>query len=215
MIQLEPTECRVLGVLVEKAQTVPGQYPITLNGLVGGCNQKNNRDPITDLDEERVLDALDGLRAKKLAVEAMLSGSRVSKYRHVARETLAVATPELVILAELLLRGPQSAGELRARASRMHPIDSLEAVQATLAGLMSRPEPLVKELPPIPGTRATRYAQLLCPTLHRLDGPGAAEPAHEPRAADGLEARVARLESEITSLRMALDDLQSRDPAHK
>ncbi len=169
MITLTKDECRVLGVMVEKAQTTPGQYPLTLNGATLGCNQKNNRDPVTNFTEERVFDALDKLRAKGLARELMLSGSRVPKFRHMAREVLEVTTSELVILAEMLLRGPQTVGELRGRATRMHPIASLEEAQALLDALMARPEPMVKELPPAPGSRAKRYMQLLCPDLHPLD----------------------------------------------
>src|SRR5512134_38169 len=111
MIHLTPHECRALGVLVEKAQTTPQQYPLTLNALVAGCNQKNNRDPVTELDEDAVLSALDGLRAADLVQELMLSGSRVAKYRHNARQVLGVETGDLVILTELLLRGPQTVGE--------------------------------------------------------------------------------------------------------
>src|SRR5262245_1278399 len=130
MITLSRDECRVLGVLVEKAQTTPAQYPLTLNAVTMGCNQKNNRDPVTNLTEERVFDAIDKLRAKGLVRELMLSGSRVPKFRHMGREVLQVNTTELVLLTEMLLRGPQTIGELRGRATRMHPIASLEEAQA-------------------------------------------------------------------------------------
>lgn len=224
MIQLSPNECRVLGVLVEKAQTVPGQYPMTVNSVMVGANQKNNRDPVTELSEEEVYDALDSLRAKGLVREAMLSGSRVSKFRHLAREMLGVSTEELVILTELLLRGPQSPGELRGRASRMHPLESVERVEEVLRGLMreqpaegdrpARP-PLVRELPRRPGERANRYAQLLCPDLHPLDagaavaaGPAAAGRSAAAGAGDaGLAARVEQLEEEMRRLREAVRKL--------
>lgn len=212
MLSLTPTEARVLGVLIEKAQTVPAQYPITLNALVSGCNQKNNRDPITDLTEDEVLDALDGLRAKKLAAEVMLSGSRVSKYRHNARETLSINTQQLVILAELLLRGPQSLGELRGRASRMHPLESLEAVQGILDSLMNPAEgrdALVRSVPPAPGTRATRFAQLLCRDLHPLDSPAAA-PGVPRSAVPDLHGRIERLERELDQMRTALRTMAER-----
>jgi uncharacterized protein len=212
MEHLSPGEARVLGVLIEKAQTVPAQYPISLNALTAGCNQKNNRDPVMEYSEDDVLDALDGLKRKKLAAEVMLSGSRVSKYRHLAREALGVSTPELVILAELLLRGPQSLGELRGRASRMHPLESLEAVQEILGGLMSRSEPLVRSVPPAPGSRAMRFAQLLCPQLHALDAP-AAPPASAGVGQADLEARVARLEAEMAQLRVLVEEL-ARAPGH-
>lgn len=208
MIQLTADECRVLGVLVEKAQTTPGQYPLTLNGLVLGCNQKNNREPVTELSEDAVLTALDGLRAKALVREAMLSGSRVAKYRHIARETLAVSTEELVVLAELLMRGAQSVGELRGRASRMHPLESLDSVQVVLDGLAGRAEPLVAKVAPAPGTRAVRYAQLLCPGLHPLDAPGAPVESPGVNASFGdLAGRVERLEEQVAALRRAVREL--------
>jgi uncharacterized protein len=210
MIQLTPDESRVLGVLIEKAQTTPAQYPLTLNGLVLGCNQKNNREPVTNLSEDAVLTALDGLRAKGLAREAMLSGSRVAKYRHVARETLAVSTEELVVLAELLMRGAQSVGELRGRASRMHPLESLDSVQVVLDGLAGRTEPLVARVAPAPGTRAVRYAQLLCPGLHPFDAETDGAQAEPPGTrADGLGDRVDRLEEQVAALRRAIRELSS------
>jgi uncharacterized protein YceH (UPF0502 family) len=230
-VQLTPDECRVLGTLVEKAQTTPAQYPITLNALTAGCNQRNNRDPVTDLSEEQVLDALDSLRRRGLVRDVMLSGSRVTKYRHLAREVIGVDTAQLVILAELLLRGPQTSGELRARASRMHPIESLQAVEATLSSLIDRPEradgdgadgtgggPLVRRLAPAPGTRAPRYAQLLCPDLHPLEAAHATGDAPPMRAGadpslDALAARVEALEAEVAALRDALAQQSHRSPS--
>lgn len=217
MVTLTKDECRVLGVLVEKAQTTPAGYPMTLNAVTLGCNQKNNRDPVTNFTEEQVFDAIDKLRQRGLARELMLSGSRVPKYRHMAREVLEVTTPELVILAELLLRGPQTVGELRGRASRMHPIESLDEAQAILEGLMGRPEPMVKELPPAPGSRAKRYVQLLCPDLHPLDhvssSGGGDDDADPPAGASSVRAEVAarveRLETEVETLKRAIQKLAS------
>ena len=210
MTRLTPIESRVLGVLVEKAQTVQSQYPLTLNALVTGCNQKSNRDPELNLTENDVQEALDGLRGKNLVREVHLSGSRVPKYRHVARETLNLDTAQLVLLAELLLRGPQTLGELRNRATRMHPLESLDVVEAALDHLMSRDEPLVRRLPAGPGSRADRYAQLLCPDLHSIDAPTASAPARpispaspDAGTADLLE-RVQQLEAELCSLRDAV-----------
>jgi uncharacterized protein len=215
MLSLTPHESRVLGVLVEKAQTTPQQYPLTLNALVNGSNQKNNREPVTYLTEEQVLQALDGLRAKGLVREVMLTGSRVVKYRHVAREALDIDTNQLVILTELLLRGPQTLGELRGRASRMHPLESTEVARNVLESLANRPEPLVRELPPAPGDRAPRYAQLLCPNLHPLEAPS--RPAFEHAAADSfpvgeadegeLARRVSRLEQELREVREVVNRL--------
>jgi len=219
MITLEPDECRVLGVLVEKAQTTPAQYPMTLNSITAGCNQKNNRHPVVEWDEERVYDAIDGLRAKKLVSEVQLTGSRVAKFKHNARDVLGVDTSQLVVLTELLLRGPQSLGDIRGNASRMHPLESLDSTRAVLEGLMTpsppqRDAPMVKEVPPPPGGRARLYVQLLCPDLHFVAAAAAAPPSSEPAArperSDGdLAARVKRLEDETAVLREAVRRLES------
>jgi len=215
-VTLTPIECRVLGTLIEKALTVPGQYPLTLNSMVNGCNQRSNREPVTDLDEDMVLTAIDGLRAKGFAREVSMEGSRVAKFRHVAREALEIGAAELAVLTELLLRGPQTVGELRGRASRMHPLESLEVVQAVLDSLRSRPAPLVKRLPPAPGSRAERFCQLLCPELHPESVAGAAAaPArgessarqHQGGAADVIE-RLREAELAIAELRERLDRLE-------
>ena len=215
---LKPDECRVLGVLVEKAQTTPGQYPLTLNSLTTGCNQKNNRFPVVDWDDDRVYDALDSLRAQRLVSEIQFTGSRVPKFKHNAREVLGVDTSQLVLLTELLLRGPQSIGDLRGNASRMHPIESLDIARGVLEALAApsppnRPEPAVKEIPPPPGGRARLWVQLLCPDLHPLGSlaPG----AHEPQIADRAESqslagRVEDLEGEVDRLKTALSALATK-----
>jgi uncharacterized protein YceH (UPF0502 family) len=210
MSTLTADEIRVLGVLVEKALTTPAQYPLSLNAVAVGCSQKNNRNPVQEFTEDRVYDALDKLKAKGLVREAMLSGSRVAKFRQVGLETLKVTMTELVVLAELMLRGPQTIGEIRGNASRMHPIESLESCQAVLDGLMRRgPEaggliagPLVKEVAPPPGSRARLFAQLLSPDAHPV---GAVVAEHVPRAGsssphtdiEALLARVAILEERL------------------
>lgn len=210
-MQLLPDECRVLGVLVEKELTTPEQYPLSLNAVTNACNQKNNRDPVTSLTEDQAMAALTGLQDKHLAVFVNALGSRVLKYRHNARETMQIGITELVILAELLLRGPQTLGEIRTRASRMHPLESLDVVKNTLQYMMDRPEPLVRELPPSPGSRAERYAQLLCPDLHPLtasaeSGPTATLAPANP-ASPSLAARVEKLEQELSQLRQAMEKL--------
>lgn len=213
MIELTPDESRVLGVLVEKALTTPEQYPLTLNAVVNGANQKNNRDPVMAMDETQAFDALEGLKNKGLVTRVDSAGSRTNRYRQNAIDALHVRTGELVILAELLLRGPQTLGELRGRASRMHPLESLEVVKGMLRALAEREEPMVRELPPSPGSRAERYAQLLCPDLHPADAPGAsggvaAEPQRSAGApAQGLSERVTYLEQEVATLRAALSRL--------
>jgi uncharacterized protein YceH (UPF0502 family) len=215
MSKLLPDECRVLGTLIEKAMTTPGQYPLSLNSLVTGVNQKNNRDPVVEIDEDGAMRAVDGLRAKGLARDVTFTGSRVEKFRHTAGEGLDLRPPELAILAELLLRGPQTVGELRGRASRMQAFDSLEAVEGVLQGLSTRSEPnfpMVRELPPAPGSRAPRWMQLLCEDLHPIVSGGvAASPApvriEAPRSderVEQLEARVAALEATVAELKTLL-----------
>jgi uncharacterized protein YceH (UPF0502 family) len=217
MIQLTADESRVLGVLVEKAQTTPEQYPLTLNQVVNGANQKNNRDPVLAMDETAAFDALEGLRGKGVVVRVDSVGSRTNRYRHNANDVLRVRPAELALLAELLLRGPQTLGELRGRASRMHAFETLDDVKNMLRALAEREEPMVKEVPPAPGSRAGRYAQLLCPDLHPLevaagggaasDETGAPVESRAPAAGAGLADRVVRLESEVARLRAALTRL--------
>jgi len=213
---LNARQCRVLGVLIEKAQTTPGQYPLTLNGLVNGANQLSARDPVMHLDEEAVLDALDAMKKLALVREVMLEGSRVPKFRHTARDTLAITTEQLVLLAELLLRGPQSVGSLRGNASRMTPIDSLETAQSLLDAMANRTDasgaalpPLVRQVPPPPGTRAVLYAQLLAPDAHpiamrRDTGGGSSATSSSDDSANPLTARIEALEAEVKVLRTAL-----------
>src|SRR3954454_771586 len=199
MIELTPDEARVIGVLIEKELTTPDQYPLTLNAVMNGANQKNNRDPVTSLDDNAVRSALIALRNKGLVVQLDGHGSRASKYRHEFMAKAGVTKAEMVLLAEVFLRGPQTLGELRGRASRMAPMDSIEMVRNTLVQLMNKPEPLVRELPPAPGSRAERCVQLMCPNLHDLEvvEDRAAE-APPPGAAGGAGAslgqRVAHLE---------------------
>lgn len=211
MINLTPDECRVLGTLVEKALAALGQYPLTINSLVLGCSQQSNRDPVEEYDESRVYNAIDGLRRKKLVIEAHLSNSRVAKFRHNAREILGIGKPELAVLVELLLRGPQTAGQLRGRASRLCQLDSIDTVTSLLKGLMDRDEPYLRSLGSEPGSRAERYAQLLCPDLHpisRTSGSVAAPASPTQASADDaaavFEHRVERLENEVNRLRRGL-----------
>jgi uncharacterized protein len=204
MTQLTPDECRVLGVLIEKELTTPANYPLSLNALVDGSNQKNNRDPVVSFDEGRVFDAVESLRAKGIVVRVEQHGSRVSKYRHETVAKLSLNRYELVLLAELLLRGPQTMGELRGRASRMHHLDTLEVVREMLGTMAGREEPLVKQVPPSPGSRAERYVQLLCPDAHPIDGPGGAEVVGEASAMPSnrsMSDRIDKLEGEVRELR--------------
>ena len=211
MIQLTPTEARVLGVLLEKSTTTPEQYPLSTNALVNGANQKNNRDPVLSLSEDEVFDAVESLREKQLAVRVDTVGSRVHKYKHTAGETLRCRGGELAVLAELLLRGPQTLGELRGRASRMSPLSTLDDAKTMIRALAEHAEPLVKEIPPAPGSRAERFIQLLAPDAHPVQvadaAPAQSSTAAASPAGRGLADRVAALESEVATLRFALQKL--------
>ena len=214
MIQLNRDEARVLGVLIEKATTTPEQYPLSLNALTAGCNQKNNRDPVLTLGEDEIFDALESLRAKGLVIRIEAgAGSRVQRFRHNAGDTLHVRAAELAILAELLLRGPQTQGELRGRASRMHPLETLDVLRDMLRALSDRPEPLVREIPPAPGSRAERFMQLLSPDLHEVEvaaeacAPDARRTESTGNAGGTLSDRVTKLEAEVAELRQTLQRL--------
>ncbi|MBN1444007.1 MAG: YceH family protein [Planctomycetes bacterium] len=156
-------ERRVLGVLIEKGFTTPQQYPLTINALVAGCNQQSCREPVADLGDSSVLDALDSLREKGLVTLVRTTGGRTDRFKHNAAGGFDIEGPQLAVLAELLLRGPQTDGELRQRASRMVPIADLAALQNTLASLQSRDDPLVRRLSPPQRRRGVRYAHALYP----------------------------------------------------
>jgi uncharacterized protein YceH (UPF0502 family) len=211
MVELSPDESRVLGVLIEKALTTPEQYPLSLNAIVNGANQKNNREPVTAMTEDQAFAAMEGLRAKGLAVRVDQASARVQKYKHAVIETLHVRTGEAAILAELLLRGPQTLGELRGRGSRMAPMETLEAAKELVRALSERGEPLVKQISPQPGSRAERFVQLLCPNLHAVEATAStvASPVPAVAGAPNLADRVAKLEQEVAELRGALQRLSA------
>lgn len=204
-VRLEPHEARLFGVLIEKAFTTPDQYPLTLNAATNGANQKSNRDPVLSLSEDEVAVALDRLVQKNLARSAFLGNSRAEKYIHRGSEMLGIPAPALATLAELLMRGPQTLGELRGRVSRMTPVASLEEAAAALEHLIERG--YAKRLDPLPGSRAERYVQLICPDLHPIDAPAAAA---VPSAPSPLAERVAALEQEVDRLRRGLVQLAQR-----
>src|SRR5271169_1471594 len=160
-IKLTETEVRVLGSLIEKGITTPEYYPLSLNALMNSCNQKSNRDPVMNLDEDAVRQALRGLEKHGLAGAADNFESRVQKFEHRLQEAFNFDRRETAILCVLLLRGPQTPGELRGRSERMHKFDDLIEVDSTLQRLMKREPPLVKVLPRQPGTKEARYAHLL------------------------------------------------------
>ena len=207
-------ETRVLGTLYEKQHTVPDTYPLSLNALVAGCNQKSSRNPVMEASEPEVQAAVDSLKGANLVIES--SGSRVTRYSHNLERVLQVPSQSAALLAVLMLRGPQTAGELRTRAGRMHPFDSLETTQNVIDSLIARDEPLAAKLP---GSRADRYAQLLCPELNAIQersGASAAPvAASAPRAASSssshvhadLEPRIAALEEEVARLRRDIEQI--------
>ena len=166
-LELDFTERRVLGVLIEKGYTTPEQYPLSLNAIVSGSNQKNCRDPISSFDENSVLDALESLRRKGLAILVRMEGSRVDRWKHKAGDALSLEPKEISILAELLLRGAQTDGELRQRAGRMVPADGLEEVVGLLDKLMSRPDPLVRRATSPDRKRGAKFDHTLYPASER------------------------------------------------
>ncbi|HET9184183.1 MAG TPA: YceH family protein [Candidatus Angelobacter sp.] len=205
-IVLSPVEARVLGALVEKDITTPDYYPLSLNALVNACNQKNNRDPVMSLDENTVRDALHSLQEKRLAGPAGGADSRVTKYEHRIQEVFNFTRAETAIMDVLLLRGPQTPGELRGRTERMYRFEELSDVQSTLQKLMQREPPLVKMLPRQAGTKESRYAHLLSGDVEGYIAPP--EPASAQSAPDN--ERIARLETELVELRREVADLKQQ-----
>jgi uncharacterized protein len=206
-VLLTENEARVLGSLVEKDITTPDYYPLSLNALVNACNQKSNRDPVMNLNDEAVRQALHSLNEKGLAGTASGAGdSRVPKFEHRMQEAFNLTRPETALLCVLLLRGPQTPGELRGRAERLHRFEDLTDVQSTLQRLMSREEPLAKVLPRQPGTKESRYAHLLCGDKPEWDMPPA--PVEERTESGVDDERVARLEEEVAALRREMAELK-------
>jgi uncharacterized protein len=214
-IELSALEARVIGCLIEKQITTPDQYPLSLNSLVAACNQKSNRHPVMDLDETRVQDTLDQLARRHLVIEKSGFGSRVLKYQHrfcnTEFGTLKLTPHELAIVCELLLRGPQTPGELRARASRMAPFSDVTQAEGTLQGLATRDDgPLVVRLPRESGRRDSRYAHLFSGPV--LIPPSPEPPQTPPSEATESGARLERLEEQLRELRAELEELKKRVP---
>lgn len=197
-----PAEIRVLGCLVEKQRTTPDVYPLSLNALRAACNQATNREPIVAYDEWTIRDALERLSRRGWVRLASGPGSRAAKYRHLLAEALDLSAEEVSLLTLLMLRGPQTLGELKGRSERLHRFGSLADVERRLGELTERE--LVTRLPRRPGQKEDRYMQLLgggAPELSLADEP--------PPGSAGLEARVARLEQEVSSLRAVLESLRA------
>ena len=214
-MHLDPTQLRVLGSLIEKEITTPENYPLSLNALVNACNQRSSRDPVLDLTEEEVRQALHSL--EDLALITPVRDARVPKYEHRVRTVLNLRRDETAILCLLMLRGPQTPGELRSRADRLYPFDDLGAVQSTVERLANRTPgdpagsetgPLTTVLPRQPGSRESRYAHLLGALPEKNSEPQAdILVGHD---ALSNQQRIARLEAEIASLAAALDQLRTR-----
>jgi uncharacterized protein YceH (UPF0502 family) len=204
MTDLSLLETRVLGTLVEKQHTVPDSYPLTLNALVSGCNQKTSRSPVMEATEAEVQASIDSLKSRNLVIES--SGGRVARYSHNVEAVLKIPSQSAAILTVLMLRGPQTPGELRINCDRLHRFADLSAVEAFLQELAVRPAgPLTVQLARLPGARENRWAHLLSGTPANTANKETETPPGESKT---LEARVARLESEISELRAALDKLR-------
>jgi uncharacterized protein len=213
---LDDIEVRVLGSLIEKELTTPEYYPLSLNSLTNACNQKSNRDPVMGLSEEEVVRALDSLRFKQLVVLSA-DGGRVSKYRHLLAEKLGLMPAEQAVICELLVRGPQTVGELRTRGERMHSFGDLVAVEEVLQELIQREKPLIALLPRQPGRKEGRYAQLFSGMPENVVDEQIASPeaarvkvtVENDRIAK-LEAEVVTLQSEVAELRRIMEEFRGQ-----
>ena len=208
---LSPLEARVLGVLVEKQATVPDTYPLSLNALVAGCNQKTARHPVIEATEAEVLTAVDGLKALSLVFEG--SGSRVVKFEHNLGRVLHVPSQAVALLAVLMLRGPQTAAELRLNCERLHRFADISSVEGFLDELAAKAPPMVLKLARAPGEREARWAQLLCgevaQPVARLGAAGTGDESVSAGEIAALKAEQARLAAEVAELRALVQRLSS------
>jgi uncharacterized protein len=203
---LSGAQARVLGALIEKEITTPDYYPLSLNALVHACNQRSNREPVMDLDEDEMRKALHGLEDHRLAGPARADG-RVAKYEHWLGEALNLSRAETALLCVLLLRGSQTPGELRGRTERLHRFEEITDVAAGLQKLMEREPPLAAVLPRQPGTKESRYAHLLSGPVV---APAVAVAAPSPAVASDQDDRLAQLEATVADLRRQIAALQGK-----
>lgn len=204
--ELSLLETRVLGTLFEKQHTVPDTYPLTLNALVSGCNQKSSRSPVMEATEAEVQSALDSLRGANLVIET--SGGRVARYSHNIERVLQVPSQSAALLVVLMLRGPQTVGELRINSERLHKFADISAVEAFLEELAARPAgPLVVQLPRLPGARENRWAHLLsgAPKVEVASGDATREESPSLGEMAELKAKVAQLESELAQVKALVE----------
>ena len=197
--QLSEIECRIVGALIEKQLTTPEYYPLTLNALVAACNQKTNREPVVNYDEKTVLASLDDLRDKNIVYVFYGSTSRVPKYKHILPDVYELEPSETAVMCVLMLRGPQTIGELRERTGRLYDFRDLNDVNETLENLMKREEPLITRLERAPGQKEARYAHLLCGEVTSYT-----PPERPSRGGAANDERVEKLEQELESLRSEL-----------
>jgi len=207
-LSLTENEVRVLGSLIEKDITTPEYYPLSLNALVNACNQKSNRDPVMQLEETAVRDALSGLQERRMAGPAGGADSRVTKYEHRLQEVFNFTRQEIAVLCVLLLRGPQTPGELRGRTERLHRFEALDDVQSALQKLMQRDPALVKVLPRQPGTKESRWVHLMSGDVAVPESPRAAEMTPDRLSGDG--ERIARLEEEVAALLREVGEIKDQ-----
>lgn len=221
-LTLSPEEVRVLGCLIEKAVTTPEYYPLTLNSLVAACNQRSNRSPVVDYDEDQVNEALDGLREKGLVRRVDTAGGRAPKFRHLLPEVIPLDGAQIAVICVLLLRGAQTLGELRSRTDRLYAFRDLGHVEETVKSLTHPAEesgidlPLVAPLPLRPGSREVRFVHLFGPVVQLHEEPNASSvsmaPALEPRA---TRSELEALRAEVAELRQAYEELQAEFKAFK
>jgi uncharacterized protein YceH (UPF0502 family) len=218
-LTLTQVEARVLGALIEKEITTPEYYPLSLNALTNACNQKSNRDPVLHLEEHEVRKALNALESQSLVRSVSASDSRVTKFEHRLQDAFNFYHPESAIVCELLLRGPQTPGELRTRASRMHAFEDLESVHSALERLGKREPPMVAVLPRQPGTKEARYAHLLGDTPpinpNAKSHPHQSETESGRAGASAPDDRMEALVTEVSELKHQIADLQEQFAAFR
>ncbi len=203
-LRLDDRELRVLGCLIEKELTTPEYYPLSLNSLTNACNQKSNRNPVVSYDEAAVEQALEGLQSKNLARKTNTAGSRVDRHLHTLLDRFDLSRQEVAVLCELMLRGPQTVGELRGRADRMSPFENLDQAEEALRGLMQHDPVLVILLPREQGRKERRYMQL----FSGAEPPASASPLEEAVSSGPAADRISMLEQEIASVRTELQELK-------
>lgn len=215
-MQLTPVQVRVLGCLIEKERTTPDNYPLTMNALLAACNQTTNRYPVVSFTQPTVANAVENLKGDNLLRIDYSRSNRADKYRHVLDQVLDADDAEISLLAVLMLRGPQTAAEIRTRADRLHPFADQAEVDDVLARLAARAEPLVVRLAPLPGQKEARWAHLLAGDVSPDDvaaaSPSSTDPSRISRTErlEALEAAVAALTDEVNRLRTAHEALESR-----